>query len=370
MKKITIVGGGLAGLICGIQLAKKGVPSMILEKKNFPVHKVCGEYISNETKSYLNALGVFPNAVQPKDISKFQLSSIRGLSATMPLDLGGFAISRFYLDAFLAEKASKSGVEIVTNCEVNNIAFDGDKFSIQTSFGTEEADIVVGAYGKRSRLDLKLDRPFMKKRSPYVGVKYHVKTDAHPDGLISLHNFHGGYCGLVNIENNLTNICYLASRDQVRRFKNLSEFEQHVVWENPHLKRILSNSDMVIEKPLVINEISFETKQPVENHLLMAGDAAGMITPLCGNGMAMAIHSGKIVAECIEEYVMGRSTRLSIEKNYSKKWKKQFETRLAIGRAVQKLFGSRAVSDLSVRLMLNSRLVSTAIMKYTHGDPF
>ena len=69
--------------------------------------------------------------------------------------------------------------------------------------------------------------------------------------------------------------------------------ERQVLLKNPHLKRIFSEADFVFGRPEVINEISFETKDPVENHILMAGDAAGMITPVCGNGMAIAIHSGK-----------------------------------------------------------------------------
>ena len=42
---------------------------------------------------------------------------------------------------------------------------------------------------------------------------------------------------------------------------------------------------------------SFAPKKPVEEHILMSGDAAGLITPLCGNGMAMAIRSAKILSE-------------------------------------------------------------------------
>ena len=59
--------------------------------------------------------------------------------------------------------------------------------------------------------------------------------------------------------------------------------------------------NVLFEKPEVINEITFEKQDPVSNHILMCGDAAGMITPLCGNGMAMAIHSAKILSGLIIE---------------------------------------------------------------------
>ncbi len=370
MKKVAIIGGGLAGLVSGIDLSKKGVPCILFEKKEFPFHKVCGEYISNETLPYLRALDIFPDELAPKQISRFQLSSIRGQSATMPLDLGGFSVSRFSYDQFLARKAQASGVQLVSNCDVINVSFSGDAFNISTTNGDFSADVVIGAFGKRSKLDVKLQRDFIKRRSPYVGVKYHFKNTQHPDDLVSLHNFEGGYCGVVNVENGTTNVCYLASRDNFRRYKTPLAFQERVLYENPHLENIFTGSDMVFDRPLVINEISFATKQPVENHILMLGDAAGMITPLCGNGMAIAIHTAKIASDCIRDFCFGKCDRGTLETTYRNNWTKIFAGRLAIGRSVQRLFGSRLLSDLSIRLMMHSKFLSGVIMKNTHGEEF
>jgi menaquinone-9 beta-reductase len=370
LKNVAIVGGGLAGLIFGIELSKKGVPCALFEKKIFPFHKVCGEYISNEVIPYLGSLGIFPEEFKPGKITHFQLTSLRGQSATMPLDLGGFSISRFTFDNFLAEGAKRNGVELHEGCEVEAIEFNADQFTLTTSQGLFKADVVVGAFGKRSRIDVKLNREFIKHRSPYVGVKYHVKNTNHPDHTVALHNFSGGYCGVVNVENGLTNICYLASHDQFKQHKSIESFEMHVLLENPALREVLDRTELVFERPLVINEISFETKNPVEEHILMTGDAAGMITPLCGNGMAIAIHSAKIAATCVYDFCHGRSSRVSMEKAYEQQWRKMFSMRLKIGRAVQNLFGSNFISSMSVNLMLRSPKISKLIMKYTHGRPF
>lgn len=288
----------------------------------------------------------------------------------MPLDLGGFSVSRFSFDQFLAQKALASGVGVISNCEVLDVSFHGKDFVIDTTSGKFSADVVLGAFGKRSKLDVKFQREFIKQRSPYVGVKYHFKNTQHPDDLVSLHNFEGGYCGVVNVENDTTNICYLASRENFRKFKSPQAFEKNVLYQNPHLESIFSKSEILFEKPLVINEISFATKQPVEDHVLMMGDAAGMITPLCGNGMAIAIHTAKIASECVLDFYQGRSDLKALELDYREKWKKTFGKRLMIGRNVQKLFGSRLVSGLSTRLMMHSRFLSTLIMKNTHGEQF
>ena len=256
-----------------------------------------------QTKLFLfcNLSTCSPTNSNPPRIQRFQLSSVRGKNKILPLDLGGFGISRYTFDFFLYEKAKSLGVIFYLKEEVEKILFDNEKFFVKTQNRQLEADIVIGAFGKRSKVDIQLDRSFIQKRSPYVGVKYHIKTD-HPDDLIALHNFDGGYCGISNVEEGKTNLCYLTHRENVRRFKSIKEMEEAILFKNPFLKNIFTNSQFLFDKPETINEISFETKLPVEAHILMTGDAAGMITPLCGNGMAMAIHSAKIVSDLLVKY--------------------------------------------------------------------
>ena len=204
MKNVVIVGGGLAGLISGIQLSKAGVPCILIEKKSYPLHRVCGEYISNEVCGFLQQNDLFPFEFTPSVINEFQLSSISGREAILPLEMGGFGISRFSFDHFLVKKAVEVGVTVLTDTEVDQILFSGENFSISTQAQTFEADLVIGSFGKRSKLDVSLKRAFIKKRSPYMGVKYHVRSD-QPHNRISLHNFPGGYCGVSNVENGITN---------------------------------------------------------------------------------------------------------------------------------------------------------------------
>ncbi len=369
MKNVAIIGGGLAGLISSILLAEKGVPCILFEKKNYPFHRVCGEYISNETVQFLKLHDLYPKDFFPSQISELQLSAVSGYSATMPLDLGGFAISRYTFDHFLYQKARELGVEFRLEAEVLDVVFSGERFKLKTLQHEYEFDLVIGAYGKRAKLDLKLARAFTKKRSPYVGVKYHVKCD-HPANVVALHNFHGGYCGVVNVENGLTNLCYLVHRDVVKKFKNLEEMEKDVLSKNPFLNHLFSSADFADKKPVVINEISFETKGPVEGHMLTAGDAAGMITPLCGNGMAMAIHAGKLAGNVSADFCKGEISRNELEHAYKKMWTKNFAARLRMGRAVQRLFGNAITSNIAVNLVLYIKPLSRAIVKNTHGEIF
>ena len=213
--QVVVVGGGISGLLAAIQLARAGIQCLVIEKKNYPFHRVCGEYISNETVPFLKSTNLFPEVFNPPRIQRFQLSSVRGRNKILPLDLGGFGISRYAFDYYLYEKAKSAGVDFYLKEEVEKILFDQEHFTVKTAVRQLDADIVIGAFGKRSKIDIQLNRSFIQKRSPYVGVKYHIKTD-HPPDLIALHNFNGGYCGISNVEEGKTNLCYLTHRENVQ----------------------------------------------------------------------------------------------------------------------------------------------------------
>ncbi|HEV8514129.1 MAG TPA: NAD(P)/FAD-dependent oxidoreductase [Cyclobacteriaceae bacterium] len=369
VKKTIIVGGGLAGLVAANVLVRAGIACIVIEKKEYPFHRVCGEYISNETVPYLKSLGLYPEEINPVQIKRFQLTSVNGKAAELPLDLGGFGISRYSFDRFLYQRAKSNGVEFILNTEVESILFANNNFEVKTSQQLLSADIVIGAFGKRSKLDVRLNRDFINQRSPYVAVKYHVRTE-HPLNLISLHNFQDGYCGISNIEEGKSCLCYLTHRKNLKEFGSIKLMEENVLFKNPFLKSIFSNSHFLFEKPETINEISFSTKEPVEDHILMCGDAAGMITPLCGNGMAMAIHSAKIVSELIIDFCAEKISREELEKKYSQQWHSRFAKRLWAGRQIQRLFGSVRASDFAVNLARHAKPVAGFLISKTHGDPF
>ena len=351
-------------------MVRAGIAVTVFEKKRYPFHRVCGEYISNETIAFLRSLSLYPENFLPAHITRLQLTSVNGKSALLPLDLGGFGISRYTLDHFLAERATEEGVVIHTDTEVTHVDYHHDQFKVTTANVTHDADIVIGSFGKRSKLDVEMERSFIRKRSPYIGVKYHIRT-GHPHDLIALHNFKGGYCGISNIEDGKTNLCYLSHRDNLRQHRTIAEMEKQVLFRNPYLKSIFERAEFLFDKPEVINEISFETKRPVEDHILMTGDAAGMITPLCGNGMAMAIHAAKLTAELVTRFCNDPDyARARLEQDYDAVWKKQFATRLWTGRQIQRLFGSEWTSNLGVNIALYVKPLASFLISKTHGPVF
>lgn len=364
----VIIGGGLAGLVAANLLAEQKKEVLLIEKKQYPFHRVCGEYISNEALDFLQSHQLLPFGFDLPNITNFLFSDTQGKETQLPLDMGGFGISRYELDSFMYEQAKLKGAEMITGVQVEDLQYDLEKDDFLLTLAGDQqirAKYLIGAFGKRSKLDKVLDRNFMKKRCPYLGIKYHIITDFDRD-TVALHNFEGGYCGINAIEDGKFNLCYLGSRDQLRETGSIAAMEEKYLWKNPKLKKIFQESEFLFEKPEVINEINFDPKSPVENHVLMAGDAAGLITPLCGNGMAIAIQSGKFAAEKI----LKGGSRERIEESYRKSWEGLFKQRLWVGRKVQSLFGSGQTSAFARRLIHYVPFAARQIVKNTHGQPF
>jgi flavin-dependent dehydrogenase len=366
---IIVIGGGLAGLCNAIHLSKMGKKVLLIEKNEYPKHKVCGEYISNEVLPYLDFLEVNPFDFGAVRINKFQLSTTKSNIISAKLPLGGFGISRYTLDLVLSEKAKENGVTILQDV-VLNITFLKDVFQVETKDNnTFTSKITIGAFGKRSLLDVKMGRNFIQKKSPYLGVKIHVKGNFKED-LVALHNFKGGYCGVSKVENNAINLCYITNYATFKQYKNIEDFQEQVVFKNNYLKEIFHSSEALFEKPLSISQISFETKKPVENHILMCGDSAGMIHPLCGNGMSMAIQSAQLASKLILNYFNGKiETRKELEKQYIRQWNQKFSLRLKAGHFIAMLFRKDTIASVLLQILKKLPFLLPIIIKQTHGKP-
>lgn len=368
-KEILIIGGGLAGLTAAIHLSKIGLQVILIEKNEYPKHKVCGEYISNEVLPYLNSLDLKISDLHPTNITNLEFSTVSGKIIKSILPLGGFGISRYTLDEYLYKKAIVNGCKIIHDT-VESVFFKDEEFVVTTSDKSIfKSELVIGAFGKRATIDLKLNRNFIQKKSHWLAVKAHYSGD-FPNDVVGLHNFKGGYCGVSKVENNSINICYLADYETFKKHKNINDYQEKVVTQNPYLKAVFSKCKPLFENPLTISQISFDKKQTVENHILMIGDTAGLIHPLCGNGMAMAIHSAKIVSELIGDYYNDEiKTRSELEHKYIQDWDLNFKGRLRMGRLLSNLLQKQKLSAVLMRILTVFPFLLPIIVKKTHGKP-
>ncbi|AXY77502.1 NAD(P)/FAD-dependent oxidoreductase [Paraflavitalea soli] len=371
---IAIIGGGLAGLALSVQCVRAGYRTIVFEREKYPFHKVCGEYISLESWNFLEELGVPLSDMQLPVINRLQVSAPNGKYIETALPLGGFGISRYTLDQLLANIARREGVVLMEETKVVNVVYRNNAFVIFSSRGETEVTIAAGTYGKRGNLDAKWKRPFTQvkpnKLNHFVGVKYHIET-FFPEDLIALHNFENGYCGISRIENNKYCLCYLTTARNLRKSHNdIQAMEKNILQKNPFLEKIFSNARFLYTEPLTISRISFNRKNQVENHVLMIGDAAGMITPLCGNGMSMALHGSKLAFEEISQFMKGQITRYEMELQYTQQWEKQFGRRLQTGRLIQRFFGSASLSNFLITAVKPFPKFVAFLIRQTHGKPF
>src|SRR3989344_3290889 len=376
--QVSIIGGGLAGLTLAIQLADAGYSCVLFEKNRYPFHKVCGEYISMESWNFLERLGLNLSELNLPKINRLQVSSPSGKLLRHKLDLGGFGISRYLLDSKLADIAKKKGVLVLDDCRVNDLKFEKEKFTIDSSKGKFTSEICVGAWGKKSNLDTKLRRvpvavkPAMslsklERERNYVGIKYHVNINL-PNDLIELHNFKNGYCGISRIEDNKFCLCYLTDSENLKKHNgNIKKMEEEVLFKNPFLKDYFTKAKFLFEEPLAISQIKIGFKSAVENNILMAGDTAGNIAPLSGNGMSMAMRSSYELNKLIVGYFSKKITRVQLEKKYSDFWKKQFKSRVNLSQYLQNLLKNTSMTNVAISILKATPFLRNAVVKSTHG---
>lgn len=235
MYDIAIIGGGLSGLSCAIQLSRAGLSVVLIEKKQYPFHRVCGEYISMEALPFLKSQLQFdPFEHGAVAIEKLQVSSPTGKTIDLNLDLGGFGLSRHRLDDVLQQIATTNGVTIFQKTNVLSIKKHNSHFEIESNKNEPiKAKMTIGAFGKRSNLDRSLERNSFYHRSPYIGVKHHIRLpNFMPSDQIALHNFEEGYCGISRVEDDIFAcvICLIA--------KILSKQKPFLSSKKPSFKKI------------------------------------------------------------------------------------------------------------------------------------
>lgn len=373
---VAIVGGGLGGLTLAIQLAKQNIRVVLFEKKTYPFHKVCGEYISLESKPFLERCGFDFEKYNLPEIHHLKVSAPNGKTVGQTLPLGGFGISRYTLDEALKNSAQDKGVLILEDTNVTNVNYNTatHTYTIESTKGKYTAKLCAGSYGKRSNLDIKLQRSFMLKKpgalNNFIGVKYHIKTSLGVANEIQLHNFKDGYCGFSKIENDTYCLCYLTTAANLQREGSIAQLEKKVLFQNPHLKKIFESATFLYKEPLTISNIDFSKKELVRERIIFLGDAAGMITPLCGNGMSMAMHAAHYLSQTIPDVLKGATNFDTLVSGYENFWNHHFAKRLWFGRQLQKTFGRAFITNMVISFFAYNKKLLLLLIRQTHGKVF
>lgn len=367
---VAIIGGGLAGLALANDLAIRGRKVIVFEKGHYPKHKVCGEFISMESHNYLMKICPELSEMDLPLINNFLLTTPGGMEFKTRLDLGGFGISRFVLEEMLYTKAIAAGVNVVINSKVSKVnRLENGQSEIISSTGNYNSRFVCNATGRKSNFEVKEENRH-DNRINYIGVKYHVRISRNRT-QIEIHNFPGGYCGISDIEEGKSCLCYIVnSKKLISAGSSIPEMERKFLFRNDKLKNIFENAEFLIKTPVTISGINFNIKRSVNDGMFYLGDSAGSISPITGNGMSMALRSANFLAKEFDRYFDNRISLSELNLLYKNFWSDQFENRIKFSRYLQKLSEYPMLTKGVIALFKSVPAIAAKVIKSTHGKPF
>jgi len=373
MFDVAVIGGGLAGCQAAITLARQQHRVLLLEAGAYPRPKVCGEFLSPECTALFVETGFLDilHSLKPVPIRTLRITAPSGREWCSTFPTPGIGISRFALDQALAAYASSLGAVVQEGARVTQVQGslrDGFCLTAQTAHGTQnfEARTVIAAHGRRSNMDRVLERTFAKPTQTYVGLKQHFNGPALSEH-IDLHVFRGGYCGMSQVEDGTTNVCLLVRQD-VFQEASRGSIPAFIAWmgdQNPHLERWLAQAAPVYPDWFSIAQVSLATKTPLEGDILIAGDAGGMIAPLAGDGMAMALHGGTLAARAVDRYLTQAQDATTMTHDYARLWQRTFGTRLRLGRVLQSVMLRPQLLSPGLRLLHHVPMVGDWLVTHT-----
>jgi flavin-dependent dehydrogenase len=294
---VTIIGGGLAGAAAASAL---GPRALLLEREDGAHDKICGEFLSHEAGHTLAALGFDAGHLGGAPIGRVRLHHGRR-SAVAALPFIATGLTRRTLDAALLDHAAARGADVQRGVMVRGL---GARTAL-TSRGETEAGPLLLANGKH---DLRGEaRARAGTIDDLIGFKMFYRADAalaaRLAGHVDVTLFDGGYAGLQPVESGRINLCLLVDR---RHFKALGGNWQALIaalLREPSLAA-LGDATPLLEKPLTISNVPYGYLAPPPAHAdgpWRLGDQAAVIPSFCGDGMAMALHSGHLAATMLAE---------------------------------------------------------------------
>lgn len=287
MQPIEIVGGGLAGLSLGIALRRHGIPVTLHEAGHYPRHRVCGEFIAGLSRSTIARLQLdeaLKSALVHRDVA-WHLPGETPFVQRLPAPALG--LSRHLLDSRLAEQFVVLGGKLHTRVRINDEPVPSSQASIPGR---------VHAYGRRRA-----------PRSGWLGLKVHVR-DLTLVRELELHLGDGCYVGLSRIENDQVNVCGLFQR------RGISERGANVLLAYlraaglTDLATRIEGATLDHESFCAVAAVEFDRGVPISlSPGVRLGDAAAMIPPFTGNGMAMAFQSAESVLDPLLDFANGKT---------------------------------------------------------------
>lgn len=289
---LVVIGAGPAGASAAITGAREGLSVALMEVGSFPRHKVCGEFISGEALPILESL--LPDdelLVRAPRINTARVF-LDDRVADFEVKPAAVSLSRYALDRCLWESAVAQGVCARDRVRVTGVKKDRSLFTIESEGTAMRARAVINATGRWSNLSPSQER--ISER--WLGLKQQFFED---DARLScdLYFFRGGYCGVQALGDGTINVAAMVRADVARNLPGVFELNQELTRRS---RKWRPATEAVATSPLL-----FRTPQTSHADTVLAGDAAAFIDPFAGDGISMALHSGRLAAIALVPYLRG-----------------------------------------------------------------
>ena len=393
---VLIVGGGPAGASAAIGLAAEGARVLLAEQERFPRAKLCGEFISPECLAHFERLGVAQRMAGAGGarVTETVFYSRRGMSVSVPSEWFGagrvaLGLSRAQMDARLLERAREVGVEVLEETQAAGLLFEEKRVcavSLKTGSRVREikALVTIDATGRarilarRVKADAETQSAGPPQRASLVAFKAHLEGAGGADGHCEIYFYPGGYGGLSQIEDGLSNLCFIAAARDVRACKgNPERVMREIVAMNRRAARTLFPARVQSEW-LAVSLDGFGRRRLVPAMgLLVVGDAASFIDPFTGSGMLMALESGEVAARVIARHLphlrqaagtdrAGAPLR-ELATDYRNHYNQRFNSRLRVCSLLRRAAFVPRLADAGIIALSASRGVRRAVARATRG---
>ncbi|HYN42769.1 MAG TPA: FAD-dependent monooxygenase [Thermoanaerobaculia bacterium] len=321
-----VIGASLAGSAAALVLARSGARVAVVDKAVFPRPKTCGELFSPDGVAALARLGLDGEvrAAGAATIRCFALVRPDGGRVRGRLPAPALSLSRERLDALVLEGARRAGATVHLGEAVMSIEGSlAEGFTVKTPARTLEARTVLGAWGRYSPLDGRLGRPFFGAPATLFGFKKFLAGGAGSrlDDTVVLHVFRGGYLGLSLVEGGRVSLGALATPAVAQEaHHDFDRLLARLSAESPALAADLAGLAPEPGPALVSEPVHLGARGAAWGDVLLAGDAAGVVDPYTGSGMALALRTGEAVGALLAEHAAGRVAAGTLVSEWARRW--------------------------------------------------
>lgn len=308
MLDVLIAGAGPAGAIAGLVLARAGVRVRLLDRASFPRDKLCGDTLNPGTIALLDGLGVTAGIrARALPVDGMLVTGTRGVAVRgrYPQGAQGLALVRRDLDSLLLAAAIDAGAEFENGVTVRGALVSHASGPVVTGLKIDRTDgrthderarLVIAADGRHSSLafSLGLAAHPARPRRWAVGAYYADVAGLSTCGEMHIRARH--YVGIAPVPGGLTNVCLVSDfAGRAAEFRNPACLIQSALDADPDLRARFAGARSV-SPPVVLGPLAVDTRGAGMNGLLLAGDSAGFIDPMTGDGLRFAVQGAQLAA--------------------------------------------------------------------------